>query len=458
MPPPFTVRFLCAAAALVVAAVPGGTAQAFVDVAASGDLVTAARWSPSDVGGRGLGDGAIQVLIEDGFAEAIATAVTGTAAPQDVADIETAVRAGFAAWQSPVLQFDVTFDGPVVRGADSGGEIDLFAVLSSDPAFDVDAFFGVTYLNWTFLPDRRLTNGSVLGGNAITGADIFFATDRLAAAAPSFTREQQLRALQRLVMHELGHALGFAHPHDAPALNYDTDGDPFDAMLIDPADPLADLIRSPNIDTSAVMARFPTSATALFNTALRNDDRGGRDALYPAPGAIPAICQPMPQPGCRSALASSLDISEAAAGHRDALLWTWRHGTATALVDFADPRAATRFSLCLYSGMLPAIAAELALPAGRAWTARPGLPLRYADALGTPHGVRQALLQPGGAQRARIAVKAAGPALPRGLLPLGNAPVVAQLVRADAATCWASTFDATAIDVDTAERFSATTR
>jgi len=228
--------------------------------------------------------------------------------------------------------------------------------------------------------------------------------------------------------------------------------------LIDPADPLADLIRSPNIDTSAVMARFPTSGNALFNTALRNDDRGGRDALYPAPGAIPAICQPMPQPGCRSALASSLDISEAAAGHRDALLWTWRHGAATALVDFADPHAATRFSLCLYTGMLPAITAELALPAGRAWTARPGLPLRYADALGTPHGVRQALLQPGDAQRARIALKAAGPALPRGLLPLGNAPVVAQLVRADAATCWASTFEATAIDVDTAERFSAMTR
>jgi len=39
-----------------------------------------------------------------------------------------------------------------------------------------------------------------------------------------------------------------------------------------------------------------------------------------------------------------------------------------------------------------------------------------------------------------------------------RAPVVAQLVRAGAATCWASTFDAAAIAVATADRFSAASR
>ena len=43
-------------------------------------------------------------------------------------------------------------------------------------------------MNWTFLANRQLTNGTTLAGNAITGADIYFATDRLAAVAPSFTQ------------------------------------------------------------------------------------------------------------------------------------------------------------------------------------------------------------------------------------------------------------------------------
>lgn len=456
MQPTSTVRLLLVAVALSLGLVPA-VAPAFVDVGQTGDLATAARWSPTDIGGRGLGDGRIEVFVESGFAEAIATAVTGSAMAQDVADIDAAVLAAFHSWQSPVLQFDVTFDGPAVRDdPDSGGEIDLFTILSSDPEFGTVALFGITHMNWTFLANRQLTNGTVLAGNAITGADIYFATDRLAAAAPSFTREQQLRLFQRLVTHEIGHAIGLAHPNETPEINYDTDTDPSDAMLIDPTAPLADLILSPNVDGQAVMERLPTDGNALFNASLRNDDRGGRDALYPALGTTPAICQPMPQAGCRPALKSLLQIRDEADDARDKLLWKWVKGAATALGDFGAPNGATRYSLCLYKGALPALVAELALPQGTRWTAKSAKGFAYADATASPQGARAALLKSGAQDQAKIIVKAGGANLPDGLLPLGGAvPVVAQLVRADLATCWDASFDSAAVITDTAGQFKA---
>jgi hypothetical protein len=165
-------RLAIGVTAVVLSTAAPGRPWAFVTVTYDSAIDTAARWSPTDVAGRGLADGRITVAIESGFAPTLATAVTGAAAPEDVAAVEAAVRAAFAAWESPVLQFAVTFDGPTIRGPSGGAEIDVFAVLSTDPAFAVNAFFGVTYLDWTFLTDRRLTNGAVLGGNTIQGADI----------------------------------------------------------------------------------------------------------------------------------------------------------------------------------------------------------------------------------------------------------------------------------------------
>jgi hypothetical protein len=49
---------------------------------------------------------------------------------------------------------------------------------------------------------------------------------------------------------------------------------------------------SPNVNVDAVMSNFPMTFAALLFTELTNDERGGRDALYPAPPlpACPADC------------------------------------------------------------------------------------------------------------------------------------------------------------------------
>lgn len=429
-------RFLPAWSLAVLLGAAPAPSGAFVPIDLGANLAEAPRWSATEVDGRGLADGTIAVAIEPGFAAAITLAVTGGSAPEDIAAIETAVTKAFAAWESPALRFELTFGGPAVRGRTLGAEIDVFVVDATDPDFAASgASFGLAQMVWTSRPDRLLTNGTTLAGKVIHGADILIAKDRLAAVAPSFTREEQLRIFQRLVMHELGHALGFAHPHDGPSVNFDTDANPNNAILVDAADPLATVTLSPNLDTLAVMNQIPSDLEALFNTSLRNDDRGGRDVLYPVLGTTQAICQPMAAIGCRSALRSTLQVRDVAADEKDELLWTWRRGDATSAADFGTPTAATRYSLCLYRGEPTALIGELALPPGATWTSRGAKGLAYESAPRTPHGVRAALLKPGAAGKAKAVVKGKGANLPDGLLPLGTTPVVAQLVRADTMGC-----------------------
>jgi len=270
-------------------------APAFVTLRpGSTSLETALRWAAAPdpaAGGVGLFDG-IQVAIAPDLAETLALAVTGATRPEDVAAVEAAVGAAFAAWESSVLRFQVSFDGPVARGPTVGSEIDVFVVPESDPLFQNNAFFGVTDTEFEMVDNRVLTNGDGLPGFAIVGADIFLNRDTIAGISGIFTRAQQPAALQRLVTHEAGHALGFGHPNDQPKFNYDTDADPLNEMVIDPSDPLADLALSPNVNVNAVMSNFPAMFEALLLTALTNDERGGRDALYPGPPEIdcPADC------------------------------------------------------------------------------------------------------------------------------------------------------------------------
>ncbi len=240
-------------------------------------LAQAARWSSV----TGL-DGGIQVGIAPGVAAALQ--VDGDA----LADVEQAILDGIEAWASPVLQFDVQLDAAgTVEGPELGFEIDLFAVSDSHPLFvaNPQAFTGLAVPAVDFFASRPLTNGQASSGYGITGADLYLNIDNFEFLAP--LGASRLQVLTRVVIHELGHALGLGHPNETTS--YDTDLDPFNAMPIDPADPFAGLIVSPNIDVTTVMSNEPCGPNptapcpAAFFTSLGPDELGGRAVLYPVP-------------------------------------------------------------------------------------------------------------------------------------------------------------------------------
>src|SRR5262245_4157350 len=115
-----------AVASLLLAVHP---AAAFVTLAPNATIEVAARWSAAphlETGSAGLHDG-IQVAVEPELAEKLVLAVNGSVAADQAALAERAAAA-FRAWESPVLRFDVTFDGPAAESTDAGAELDVFAV------------------------------------------------------------------------------------------------------------------------------------------------------------------------------------------------------------------------------------------------------------------------------------------------------------------------------------------
>jgi len=271
------VRFQwLAVAGLVGGCIAASPAAGFAIYGPTEDIAEAARWTSSS----GLADD-IQVGVDDSFLAAWSPTTS------DPAVIEGWVQNAFDAWENSALQFDIQF------GDLDGAEIVLRAQPGEDP---LGGFYGYATDYWGFDPDRVLTNGQLVPGWTIELAYIDIASDRV-QFTPGFLTTGirfQGRLITRLLMHEIGHTLGLGHPNSEFSVNYDTDFDPTNAMLIDPAAPFADLIFSDNRFMGAVMANSPCGegnpiCAALVTTSLTFDDAGGRDALYPVLVPEPAL-------------------------------------------------------------------------------------------------------------------------------------------------------------------------
>lgn len=436
------------------------SALAFVSLSPGATPPNAPRWSAvAEPAGPHVH---LTVAIDGAAAEALTLATTGATAPADVASARASIEAAFAAWASPVLTFDVTVGG-AVEGTTAGADIDVFAVPGTHPIFFGTTFFGYATTNFAFDSSRLLTNGTTIAGVAIVGADVFLNIDRIALIAPIFTAAQAPRALQRLVIHEVGHAIGLHHPNEFAFANYDTDANPLNRMPIDPLAPFSDLQLSAAVDPNSIMSNLPAALpTALLYTTLRFDERGGRDTLYPSPLPAPA-CDPIPRPDCRT---PTLPGKSTVKIQGEQISFVWANGEATGAEAFGNPLAMDAFTLCLYDQSATGVVYRGDAPAGglcatkACWKPK-GKPAGakgfvYADKETTPHGVSKVTLTPGVEGKARIKVQAKGPLLAASptrfpTLPL-ELPVAVQ-VQATNGECWAATFG-TAIRND-AERFQA---
>lgn len=157
-----------------------------------------------------------------------------------------------------------------------GAEIDLF-VLRPD---EYPGLRGAVAVGRPALAPANAigTHGRTLAGSTITSADIVFnaaSCYRMDPTLPSRTCSH----FESVVLHEIGHTLGLAHPDEHRDQNLDSDSDPTNRLLIDCQRTTAGLKRSPTIDPTAQMNSGGGRSRVVG--ALTNDDLAGRDFLYP---------------------------------------------------------------------------------------------------------------------------------------------------------------------------------
>jgi len=252
-----------------------------LDVAAT--LATAPRWNARAGATRGLAQG-IQVAIQPGFLEALAPG------PGQEDKVREVLLAAFAAWESPVIAFEIRWNQPVLVGPARGSELDVFAVTSDDPRLAGSGLYGLTLFEVAHTADRTLTNGERLPGDAIVGADLIIAADRILRATKPLSPDQQLAVMKRLLMHEIGHVFGLDHPNQFPDANLlSLPAAPDGRGAVPPSSPTG-FTQSSKVNTDAIMSTAPTFPGALLDS-LQPDDIAGRNALYPierGPGRNPA--------------------------------------------------------------------------------------------------------------------------------------------------------------------------
>ena len=235
---------------------------------------SSARWAD----GYGL-EGGIDVAVEAGFESSV-----GATNDAEKLLVRQAVVNAFSAWENPALQFNIAFDQSVTVDPNTGAEIDLMALPASNAVWPAGLIFGLAQFDFPYRV-RTLTNGQAVNGYTIERGDIYLHIEAIAYVSSLLPDDTaRLAALTRLMMHEVGHIIGLAHTNYT--VNYDTDTDPNNPMILDPADPHSNLMLTRVAPTDAIMNPRPcglefVNCPPTFYTGLTNDDIGGRDALYP---------------------------------------------------------------------------------------------------------------------------------------------------------------------------------
>ncbi len=240
---------------------------------AAATLAAAPRWDARAGATRGLAEG-IQVAIQPGFLQALAPG------PGQESQVREVLLAAFAAWESPVIAFEIRWSEPVAAGPDRWSELEVSAVASDDPRLAGTGLYGLTRFKVDHRANRTLTNGEILPGDAIVGADLIIAADLILRATAPLSPDQQLAVMKRLLMHEIGHVFGLDHPNEFPKANLLGVPAGSDDRGAVPASSLTGFRQSSNVNIDAIMSTAPTFPGALLD-ALQPDDIAGRNALYP---------------------------------------------------------------------------------------------------------------------------------------------------------------------------------
>jgi hypothetical protein len=134
-----------------------------------------------------------------------------------------------------------------------------------------------------------------------------------------------------------------------------------------------------------------------------------------------------------------LSIDNRSPDTRDRLMWTWRKGTATSMLDFGSPTTTTPYALCLYDtvGGVPQRRLAKVLPPGTHWK-QFTRGFRFRDQTLATGGIQSVVLTAGAAGHSSIQVRGKGQPLGLPGLPFAKQPnVIIQLM--NDTTCWSST-------------------
>jgi hypothetical protein len=150
---------------------------------------------------------------------------------------------------------------------------------------------------------------------------------------------------------------------------------------------------------------------------------------------------------CRAVLvseASQLALRDGTVATADSVVWKWRKGQASDLVDLGNPLASTDTSFCVFDSLGGAdrLILSATAPAGTGWQANGPQGYSLKNPTGTPHGLTGITMRAGAAGRSRMLVKGRGANLGLTLPALGlTAPVKAQL-QVKGGACWGAVYGA----------------